>query len=189
MNINILLLEKRGTNYLTGDFIANLSDVKNHRVYTEFTDKNGVRVYGDLSHGITRDYTKKTKPIRKQNAIYTDFEYYNNKHECYSYNNSSSISFDYTINGILNFINSISNVEYKAIKFVKMITFEQLQGANFTPSYKIIEFAKQNRIDYQNTLDGVILNYYSGSYKYYCYKIESIPGTDKERVTIYLEEV
>lgn len=66
--------------------------------------------------------------------------------------------------------------------------FVQEKGKNFTPSTKIIEFAKKHHLEYFNRYGKTILCFISGECKYSHYEIKEI-GNNMEKVTIYLENI
>ena len=68
----------------------------------------------------------------------------------------------------------ISNLIYSRKEYVKLVVNT--------------EYAAKNKVEYENTLDGVRLHLYSGEYKYWFYEIEPAEN-GKEKVKIYLERV
>ena len=186
--INYLTLEKRGCNFWKDAPEWEYSNIGNYRVYAEFIDKNGVEVCGDFGGYDVRDYTKKTAPVMRKNALHCDLAYTNSDGGTYCYNRGSAEKYSYTQEGILEFVNSIAAETYEKIKFIYTFEFVQESGKKFTPANKIIEWAKGHRLEWFNEYGDTIIKLYSGSYKYLCCRIEQM-GNGKERVKIYMEEV
>lgn len=66
--------------------------------------------------------------------------------------------------------------------------FIQETGENFTPSAKIIEFAKNHNLNTSNRYGSTILHYESGDAVFHHYEIE--PKEEGfEKVTIYMEDI
>jgi hypothetical protein len=187
--INYLTLEKHGCNFWDNSPEKQYSDVGNFRVFTEFTDKNGIAVCGDFASYNVKDYTKKTKPIKIYNALSTHLQYTNKDGRCYRYSKGNPENYRYTLLDILDYVNSISNEKYDAIKFVYKFEFIQEKDKNFVPAGKMVEWAKANRLNYYNKYTTTIINLHCGDYKYLCFKIEPLKDGKTEKVTIYLEEV
>lgn len=185
---NYLTLEKRGCNFWKDAPEREYSNVGNYRVFTEFTDKNGVEVCGDFGGYDVRDYTKKSKPVTRKNALHRDLQYTNSDGMTYCYNAGNAENYSYTLEGILEFVNSIAAETYEKIKFIHTFEFVQESGGNFTPAHKMVEWAKAHRLEWFNEYGNTIIKLYSGNYKYLCYKIEQMKN-GKEKVKIYMEEV
>lgn len=96
----ILYLKKLGVNTP----VDNLSDIGNYRVRAEFIDVFGTKISADFSGYI-------------ENALFADLQYLSDDGFFYRYNNNLCYSrnYDYTIQGILNFINEISAIKYDEI--------------------------------------------------------------------------
>ena len=186
--INYLTLEKRGCNFWKDAPEWKYSNVGNYRVFTEFIDKNGVEVCGDFGGYDVRDYTKKSKPVTRKNALHRDLQYTNSDGITYGYSGGNAENHSYTLEGILEFVNSISAETYEKIKFIYTFEFVQESGGNFTPAQKMVEWAKAHHLEWFNEYENTIIKLYSGSYKYLCYKIEQMKN-GKEKVKIYMEEV
>lgn len=192
--INYLTLEKRGCNFWKDAPEWEYSDVGNYRVFTQFTDKNGVNVCGDFGGHNVRNYEKRNKPIIRYNALHTDLQYTNEKNECYCYNGGNPENYSYTLSDILNYVNSISNEKFDDIKFVHTFEFIQEKGENFVPANKMVEHAKNHRLNfYHNEYFTLIIDFYSGKYQYLRYDIQPVEvkegEPEKEKVTIYMEEI
>lgn len=100
-------------------------------------------------------------------------------------------TYPYTIAGILKYVNERSAEPYDGIKWVCSFRFEQEPGANFTPSSKIIEFAKREHLEYwQPPASCVRVKTYTGVWKYMMARVRKFHGNAGpfERVTIFLEE-
>ena len=66
--------------------------------------------------------------------------------------------------------------------------FIQKTGENFTPSAKIIEFAKSRNLDTSNRYGNTTLHYKSGDAVFHHYEIEP-KQEGLEKVTIYMEDI
>lgn len=184
--INYLLLERRGCNYFPNDEIATRSDVGNYRVFVEFTDKNGVKVCGDLGRCYAYDTTEKKPRITSDITLYSDFQF-EDERGAWRYNPAvDPKAYTYNIADILDFINAISAEHYDAIKWIETVEFEQERGANFTPACKIHEYANQNRMKTSNQYGTIILHLSTRDYKYLSYQINPL-ANGKEKLIITLE--
>lgn len=182
---NYLLAEKRGCNFL--DYDKNLgSDVGNYRVFIRFINDEGVEVSGDVTFN------------RKTGELSTSMSRYDGAANCHGFpyhwtnkrNTDSFHGYPYTLDGILQYVNDRSAEPYDEIKWVESFRFEQDPGDNFTPSSKIAEWARKERLETWNDMDGIKVKTYTGVYKYMMYRTRTFTtdwGTF-ERVTIYLEK-
>lgn len=99
--------------------------------------------------------------------------------------------YPYTIAGILRYVNDRSAEPYDEIKWVQTFSFEQKPGDNFTPSWKITDWAKREHLEYwEEPMSGVRVRTYTGTWKYMMAKTRTFQGTRGpfERVTIFLED-
>lgn len=186
--VNYLTLEKRGYNFWDDAPERKYSDVGNYRVFTEFTDKNGVEVCGDFSGYDVRDYTKKGNPVTRRNALCRFFQYTGDDGMPWRYTGGNVENYSYTLGDILEFVNSIAAETYEKIKFIYTFEFVQESGGTFTPAHKMVEWAKANRLEWFNEYGNTIIKLYAGNYKYLRYKIEQMKN-GKEKVIICMEEI
>lgn len=183
---NYLLAEKRGCNFL--DYDKNLgSDVGNYRVFIRFINDEGEEVSGDVTLN------------RKTGELSTQMYRYDAAANCYGFsyhwtnkrNTDSFRGYPYTLDGILRYVNDRSAEPYDEIKWVQTFTFDQDPGSNFTPSWKITDWARREHLEYwQVPMSGVRVKTYTGTWKYMMAKTRTHYGTlgPFERVTIFLEE-
>ena len=207
---NVLMFERRGCEFWKDAPERAESDVGNYRITTpgEIVPGKDGRMYlfefGCYDRQELRRVSKTGKPLKHPKtetvmtcAMHVDTEY-TVKNSDYPYGASfRNLEMEkdfyktprkYTRQNVLDYVNSVSTRHYEKIAFVWLIEFEQEAGANFTPAGKMIEYARNNKVEYENTLDGVRLNLYSGDYKYWFYEIEPAEN-GKEKVKIYLERV
>lgn len=186
--INYLLLERRGCNYFPGDGFAKKSDVGNYRVFVRFTDKSGVDVCGDFQSGYVYDHSKKKPVIVNDNVLSANLQF-ENERGCFGYRPSEDPrKYTYNIADILSFVNSISQEHYDAIKWIEEIDVTIPAGSNFTPSGLIYKWAKENRVEVENTrYFEQIVKLYTGNYKYLAYSVTNVDQS-VDKVTIILEE-
>lgn len=97
------------------------SDLQNHRLRMRFVDKDGLRIYGDVSCW--------KQPINKQRnfiAIHPDFSKHGTFEYCHSIQHGTfsyrtdidTRRIPYRITGLLALINSLSKEEYDSVEFV-----------------------------------------------------------------------
>ena len=185
-----LYLEKRGRNIDSklNPTKAKLCDVGNYRVYTgdkTITGKNGKEYSIEFT-----GYNRRRNKVDTENALFLDVFVHSNDgtyRDEEAYWKIDKMNIRYTKSGILSAVNLISKDQYDEIKWYTSIEIEQETGENFTPYDKILEYAKQNRLEYSDTVDGIVLHLYTGDYKYLYYRIEQMPK-QKERLIIVLKE-
>lgn len=188
MTINYLCMIRRGCMFTAAD--SGKSDIGNYRVFTRFIDKDGVEVCGDFSRGNVYDFSRKTPKLVNEWALATDLQHEDFR-GCWQYRPAvDNRGYSYTKSDILAFVNKIANNNFDEIKWIEQIEVIIDKGANFTPAGLIRDWAKRNRINYENTRYGdTVLKLYTGNYKYMSYQIEDIPHDhSKEKVIITLEE-
>lgn len=115
--INYLLLQRHGCNYFKNDEICTRSDVGNYRVFVSFTDKNGVKVCGDLMRGYTYDTTSKKPRVTSDIALCTDLQYEDERGAWVYRPAVDPRAYTYNLSDILAFVNAISVEHYDAIKW------------------------------------------------------------------------
>lgn len=201
---NYLMFERRGCEFFKGE--TSDSDIKNYRLTTPgqiVPGKDGNMYcfefgqYDRYHHRTTNKRTgaKLKKPVDElvmKNAMHIDSQFSNERGSWRNLQLETEFyktPRKYTAQNILDYVNSVSSVHYDAILYVDTIEFEQPKGANFTPSVKIYEWVKNNKLSSDNTLDGIRVHTYTGTYKYHSYKISPAYNPENERVTIYLERV
>lgn len=119
-------LERMGMDFLNND---NKSDVGNHRVRTEFVDKNGIHVVVDFS-GFDRRKVQQTNTgknkivIAQKNALCVDGTYRDNDGTGRNYayrlweNGFDFTKYNYTISGILAFLSDVTGNDYNEVEFI-----------------------------------------------------------------------
>lgn len=126
-----LYLEKRGCNFFAGDRIAQISDVGNYRVFTEFIDKAGTRVCGDFSGRVwsykERVKYKRDRGIMQECPMYSDMGYTTYSGNSYGYTMDCK-GRPYTIASILETVNEYSRNHYDSVKWVDFIWKSQKVG-------------------------------------------------------------
>ena len=207
---NVLMFERRGCEFWKDAPERAESDIGNYRITTpgEIVPGKDGRMYlfefGCYDRQELRRVSKTGKPLKHPKtetvmtcAMHLDTEYTvkNNDYPFGASFRNLDMETDfyktprkYTLQNVLDYVNSVSTRHYEKIAFVWLIEFEQEAGKNFTPAGKMIEYARKNKVEYENTLDGVRLNLYSGNYKYWFYEIQPAEN-GKEKVKIYLERV
>ena len=185
---NYLLAEKRGCDFFSGDTSVKGSDVGNYRVLIRFIAKDGTEVCGDVMR-FRGGMELASQMCRYDGAANcTGFPY----HWMNSMNMDSHGSrYPYTIAGILEYVNDRSRERYDAIKWVRSFSFDQKPGENYTPSWKIAEWAKKEHLEYwQPAMSCLRVRMFGGVWKYFMSKVRTFQGTTGpfERVTIFLEE-
>ena len=182
--INYLLLERRGCEFFKGDTINQRSDVGNYRVYAEFTDKDGKKVFGDMMRANIYDNSKKSRPLVYDAGLSVDFQI-----SRYVYSpEADPRGYDYTKADILRFVNKIANEHFDEIKWVHRFDVDMEKGANFTPATLIHNYAKDNHLETSNVYGEVRIKMYTGEYKYLCYDIDT--SSEKcDNVTVVMERV
>lgn len=187
MNINgtnYLLLERRGCEFFKCDTINQRSDVGNYRVYAEFTDKEGRKVFGDMMRANVYDHTKKGNPLVYDAGLFADFQV---SHYVYS-PSADPRSYNYTQADILRFVNKIADEHFDEIKWVHRFEVKLDKGANFTPATLIHNYAKANCLETNNVYGEVRIKMYTGEYKYLCYHIDTSPD-NYDKVTVVMERI
>ena len=134
--MNILKLEKRGMDFSPADEICKASDIGNHRLVTgDFTipAANGKTYYLEFTHYNKFNYRKTNKrtgkplarPVRElvaPNVVCTNAFYVDDKGVCWGDLNVWRKSYDaprpYTMDGILDIVNSFAAQHYDALEIV-----------------------------------------------------------------------
>ena len=105
-----ITLRRMGCPFLKNDIMNHISDVGNHRVRAEFTDKGGRRVIVDFMHN------------PDSSVMFTDGQYTKGDSPSPVWREHPKVGYgaqwdkDYTLSGILNVINSVSAEHYDEIK-------------------------------------------------------------------------
>ena len=209
---NYLMFERRGCEFWKDDKANEESDIGNYRITTPgeiVPCKNGRNYCFEFVCYDRYNWRKTNKrtgePLKKpvKELVMTTATHIDTQFTDYSSGEKYAPSYrdlnmerefykkpmKYTKANILAYINSVSAEHYDDIMFVDTFQFEEPKTADFVPAHKIIEWAKAHKIDYYNTLDGVILHLATGEYKYNHYKIDQARKPENEIVTIYLERV
>lgn len=116
-----------GMNFKTGE--KNGSDVLNHRVRAEFTDKSGIEVVVDFGgyekkEAYTAKNGKKSYRTANMNALSVDGCYCDSEGVGRSYeymlaqNGFDFAKYDFTIKGILQFLTDVTGREFTEIEFI-----------------------------------------------------------------------
>ena len=109
----------------TGTGYRNGSDVPNCRVRAEFDTLDGLHVIADFGSYQRRDASKKGCPVVQPNALHVDGTYLDVEVCGHSYEYRLSqrgfdfTRFDFTIAGILAFLNEVTGENYTEIEFTK----------------------------------------------------------------------
>lgn len=207
---NVLMFERRGCEFWKDAPERAESDIGNYRITTPGEivpgkdGRNYLFEFGCYDRQEMRRVSKTGKPLKHPKlervmtcAMHIDTEY-TVKNDAFPYgasfrnldmeNDFYKTPRKYTLANVLDYVNSVSARHYESIKFVDVIEFKTEHGANFTPANEIIKYAAAHKLNYTNTLDGVRLELYSGSYKYWFYTVQDA-GDGKDTVKIYLERV
>lgn len=210
---NVLMFERRGCEFWKDAPERAESDIGNYRITTpgEIVPGKDGRMYlfefGCYDRQELRRVSKTGKPLKHPKtetvmtcAMHLDtefskpektsggFEWRSSWRNLEMENEFYKTPRKYTLQNVLDYVNSVSTRHYEKIAFVWLIEFEQEAGKNFTPAGKMIEYARKNKVEYENTLDGVRIHLYSGEYKYWFYEIGPAEN-GKEKVKMYLERV
>ena len=201
-----LYLEKRGCNFLPGSRESVLSNVGNHRVCSPsycINGKDGNTYFLEFGHYDKKEYItvnpktgkKYSSPVSRLvkecslcvNTAYTDAD------GC-TWGNSrlaaeiSSLSLDYSLDGILQAVNYISCDRYSEIIFTESFSVVVPKSRNFTPSGLIYEFGKKNGFDvFRTKYFNTVINLPFGNFEYHHYE-ESPVDDESVCVTVYLQE-
>ena len=178
-----LLCEKRGCEFFKGDTIRERSDMENYRVFIDVECADGVRVFGDLLRCNVYDYTKKNPRLIYDCGLAADLQ-----SDMYRYHPSADPKeYEYTKKDVLRFVNAFSGNHFEEIKWIQTFDATIEKGANFTPASLVIDFAKKHSLETTCAYGETVVNMYTGSYKYLCYKVTPI-NEKLDRVTITMEQ-
>lgn len=119
-----LTLEKRGLDFYNNE--QEWSDCTNHRLFMDFIDtKDGKRVCGSFMHGARWDFSgAKPKKISENRQMFADLQYIDVDGLWRAYNHVRSVidypyyGKDYTLQNILDYVNSFSKEHYDEVEIV-----------------------------------------------------------------------
>lgn len=120
---NILILVKRGCDFIPNSPESKISDVGNYRVFVRFVDRFGIEVVGDFARRATMRFTAKNgrqlknPVVEVTNMLHADLQYTTEDGQTYGYNTlGAENDCEYTIEGIIKAVNRLSKTQFISAK-------------------------------------------------------------------------